>query len=161
MLHWTSPSQDEAFGIWKATWAKLYEKDSPSENLINYIHDSYFLVNLVDNDFPLDTCLWKIVDEMLAEAGNATANGKNFSHLPQILSNLGHFLIISIFIGSVWPLFSENTAMLYQQALQLGPCFSKWQLMLDWGLPRFPINYFVKIIVGQISRVVYISKNLR
>ena len=36
-----------------------------------------------------------------------------------ILSNLGHFLIVTIFMGSAWPTFSENTLMLYQQDLQL------------------------------------------
>ena len=36
------------------------------------------------------------------------------STLPLIISNLGHFIIITIFIGSEWPMFSENTLMLYQ-----------------------------------------------
>ena len=44
-------------------------------------------------------------------------------------------------------MLSENTLMLYQQDLQL----------ID-GLPRFPIYFFVKIIiVAQILRVVWIS----
>ena len=30
--------------------------------------------------------------------------------LPYILSNLGHCLIIRIFMGSKWPMFSESTA---------------------------------------------------
>lgn len=32
--------------------------------IIKYIHDNYFLVNLVDNDFPLDNCLWQVIDDM-------------------------------------------------------------------------------------------------
>ena len=42
------------------------------------------------------------------------------------------------------PMFSENNLMLYQQDLQLGTYFVKWQLVIDQGLPRFPITYFAK-----------------
>ena len=39
-----------------------------------------------------------------------------------IPSNLGHFLIIIIFMGSGWPMFSENTLIFFnQQDVQLGP----------------------------------------
>ena len=41
-------------------------------------------------------------------------------------------------------MFSENALMLYQQDLQLGLYFVKWQLVIVQGLPRFPINYFAK-----------------
>ena len=38
-------------------------------------------------------------------------------------------------------MFSENTLLLYQQDLQLGPYSVKWQPAIDrW--PRFPIEYF-------------------
>ena len=43
-------------------------------------------------------------------------------------------------------MFSENILMLYQQDLQLGPYFVKWQLVIDQGLPRLPINYFAKLL---------------
>lgn len=56
--------QDEAFALWIEQWAKLYEDESPSRMIIKYIHDNYFLVNLVDNDFPLDNCLWQVIDDM-------------------------------------------------------------------------------------------------
>ena len=36
------------------------------------------------------------------------------TQLLYILCNLGHFLIITIFIGSGWPMFSENTLILFQ-----------------------------------------------
>ena len=45
------------------------------------------------------------------------------------------FLIIRIFMGSGWPMFSENTLMLYQQNLKLRPYFVKWQQAIDQGLP--------------------------
>ncbi|KAJ8388066.1 hypothetical protein AAFF_G00146840 [Aldrovandia affinis] len=56
--------KDEAFALWIEQWAKLYEDESPSRMIIQYIHDNYYLVNLVDNDFPLDNCLWQVIDDM-------------------------------------------------------------------------------------------------
>uniref|UniRef100_W5L444 Methylenetetrahydrofolate reductase (NADPH) n=1 Tax=Astyanax mexicanus TaxID=7994 RepID=W5L444_ASTMX len=56
--------KDEAFALWIEQWGKLYEDESPSRMIIQYIHDNYFLVNLVDNDFPLDSCLWQVIDDM-------------------------------------------------------------------------------------------------
>lgn len=56
--------QDEAFALWIEQWAKLYEDESPSRMIIQYIHDNYFLVNLVDNDFPLENCLWQVIDDI-------------------------------------------------------------------------------------------------
>lgn len=42
--------QDEAFEL-GLHWANVYEPDSPSRRLINEIMDTYFLVNVVHNDF--------------------------------------------------------------------------------------------------------------
>ncbi|KAF3859883.1 hypothetical protein F7725_000138 [Dissostichus mawsoni] len=56
--------KDEAFALWIEQWANLYEEESPSRMIIKYIHDNYFLVNLVDNDFPLESCLWQVIDDM-------------------------------------------------------------------------------------------------
>lgn len=50
--------------MWIEQWAKLYEDESPSRMIIKYIHDNYFLVNLVDNDFPLESCLWRLINDM-------------------------------------------------------------------------------------------------
>ena len=43
--------KDEAFGLWINDWASIYNEKSDSCNLLHQIHDSYFLVNIVDNDF--------------------------------------------------------------------------------------------------------------
>nr|XP_057906566.1 methylenetetrahydrofolate reductase isoform X1 [Doryrhamphus excisus] len=59
--------KDEAFALWIEQWAKLYEDESPSRMIIKYIHDNYFLVNLVDNDFPLENCLWQVIDDMFEQ----------------------------------------------------------------------------------------------
>ena len=50
----------------------------------------------------------------------------------------------TFFMGSGWPMFSENTLMLYQQDLQLGPYFVKWQLATAF------LHHFVSI--GKISQ---------
>ncbi|XP_036204265.1 methylenetetrahydrofolate reductase isoform X4 [Myotis myotis] len=55
--------KDEAFALWVKQWGKLYDEESPSRMIIQYIHDNYFLVNLVDNEFPLDNCLWQVVED--------------------------------------------------------------------------------------------------
>lgn len=65
--------KDEAFALWIEQWGKLYGDESPSRMIIQYIHDNYFLVNLVDNDFPLDNCLWHVVEdafELLSRPGS-------------------------------------------------------------------------------------------
>ena len=43
--------KQEAFKLWLDRWASLYDEDSESYELVHKIHDNYFLVNLVDNDF--------------------------------------------------------------------------------------------------------------
>ncbi|RLN49920.1 hypothetical protein BBJ28_00010864, partial [Nothophytophthora sp. Chile5] len=43
--------KDEAFALWLKLWASLYEEASQSAQLLREIHDSYFLVSIVDNDF--------------------------------------------------------------------------------------------------------------
>ena len=43
--------KDEAFGLWINDWASIYKQKSNSYNLLHQIHDSYYLVNIVDNDF--------------------------------------------------------------------------------------------------------------
>ncbi|KAM7099758.1 methylenetetrahydrofolate reductase (NADPH) isoform 3-T3 [Molossus nigricans] len=55
--------KDEAFALWAEQWGKLYDEESPSRMIIQDIHDNYFLINLVDNEFPLDNCLWQVVED--------------------------------------------------------------------------------------------------
>lgn len=43
--------KDEAFGLWKTGWSDLYEKDSESEKVLEEIASSYYLVNVVENDY--------------------------------------------------------------------------------------------------------------
>ncbi|MDP6611840.1 MAG: methylenetetrahydrofolate reductase, partial [Candidatus Marinimicrobia bacterium] len=43
--------KDEAFSLWMNDWASIYEAKSESYELIKEIYDTYYLVNIVDNDF--------------------------------------------------------------------------------------------------------------
>lgn len=70
-LAWKS----EAFALWVTQWAAIYEEDSDASCLIHDIHDSYFLVNLVDHDFRAGDLLECFDDalEMLRRGGGAQA----------------------------------------------------------------------------------------
>jgi len=43
--------KDEAYGLWINEWANLYSSDSPARKVIQNIHDTYYLVNLVENNY--------------------------------------------------------------------------------------------------------------
>ena len=43
--------KDEAFSLWLSEWANLYNEESRSSELIHEIHNTYYLVNVVDHDF--------------------------------------------------------------------------------------------------------------
>lgn len=43
--------KDEAFALWIEQWARLYDDEAPSADLLHDIHGTFFLVNLIDHDF--------------------------------------------------------------------------------------------------------------
>lgn len=43
--------KNEAFELWMQQWAAAYEEESEAADLIAGIHATYFLVNVIDNDF--------------------------------------------------------------------------------------------------------------
>lgn len=59
--------KDEAFALWVRGWASIYEEDSSSYNLLYDMHDEYFLVNIVDNDF-IDGNIFDLFDQLVALA---------------------------------------------------------------------------------------------
>jgi len=58
--------KDEAFGLWKNTWAMIYPEDSPSRKLLEEMIDSYYLVSMVDNNF-VDGEIFAVFDELIKE----------------------------------------------------------------------------------------------
>ena len=61
--------QDEAFALWHTYWGVLYPEGSESRKIIEYFQDTYYLVNLVDNDYVQGNMLWAILDEVLVKLG--------------------------------------------------------------------------------------------
>mmetsp|Transcript_8578 Transcript_8578/g.8533 ORF Transcript_8578/g.8533 Transcript_8578/m.8533 type:complete len:515 (+) Transcript_8578:232-1776(+) len=43
--------RQEAFAVWLEEWAVIYEDESPSKQLLKSIHDSYYLFNVIENDY--------------------------------------------------------------------------------------------------------------
>lgn len=43
--------KDEAFAVMVNDWAGIYDQESQSKQVLQEIHDDYYLVNIVDNDF--------------------------------------------------------------------------------------------------------------
>ena len=54
---------EEAFALWTKVWGKLYDPESQSRKVIDHIATSYYLVNLVDNDFPKGNCIWNLLED--------------------------------------------------------------------------------------------------
>lgn len=59
--------KDEAFALWREQWGKLYPEGSTSRELLTRISETYYLINLVDNDYPVETCLWDLLNAMFAQ----------------------------------------------------------------------------------------------
>lgn len=57
--------KNEAFQIWNE-WALLYEKDSEPAKLLEGIADSYYLVNIVDNDF-VKGDIFKVFEDLIEQ----------------------------------------------------------------------------------------------
>ena len=52
----------EAFALWRTIWADAYDEDSETRALLYDIHDTYFLVSVVDNDF-VGGDIWRLFAE--------------------------------------------------------------------------------------------------
>lgn len=55
--------RDEAFALWRSLWQSIYSKDSESYNLIQSIHDTFYLVNVVDHNY-IDGNIFAIFEEI-------------------------------------------------------------------------------------------------
>ena len=73
---------EEAFALWSKQWGNLYDPESKSRKVIEKIASSYYLVNLVDNDFARGNCLWNLIEDAIDRTKlNAILNKK-----PNLLS---------------------------------------------------------------------------
>lgn len=69
--------KDEAFALWQTHWGKLYRSGSESRKIINLFQNTYYLVNLVDNDFVAGNCLFTVVRDVLAKQGKPSNGGSS------------------------------------------------------------------------------------
>ncbi|KAI8877008.1 methylenetetrahydrofolate reduct [Backusella circina FSU 941] len=53
--------KDEAFELWNR-WARIYEKESASADLILDITKNFYLINIVHNDFQDENGIWRLFD---------------------------------------------------------------------------------------------------
>lgn len=58
--------KDEIFGQWVDPWALCYGHDSASVQFLQRCHDSFYLVNVVDNDF-IQGDLDKVIQDFISE----------------------------------------------------------------------------------------------
>jgi len=57
--------KDEALCLWISKWASIYSDGSPSKELITKIYNSYYLVNIVDNNFIEKEIIFDILKEVI------------------------------------------------------------------------------------------------
>ena len=43
--------KNEAFSCWLDKWACIYEQGSSSQAFLKHVHDTFYLVNVVENDY--------------------------------------------------------------------------------------------------------------
>lgn len=56
--------KEEAFDLWISSWASIYSEESEAYEILYDIHDSVFLVNVVDNDY-IKGDIFKVFDRAL------------------------------------------------------------------------------------------------
>ena len=60
-LEWKS----EAFALWLSRWAAAYDDDSAAADVLHEIHDAYYLINVVDDNF-IDGNIFQLFDDAAA-----------------------------------------------------------------------------------------------
>lgn len=60
--------KDEAFDLWRH-WGNLYQSGSASRDVLEGVRESWYLVNLVDNNFKSCYTLCDLLDRVNTETG--------------------------------------------------------------------------------------------
>jgi methylenetetrahydrofolate reductase (NADPH) len=65
--------------LWTTIWAPIYDDESASNALIHNMHDTYFLVAVIDNDYLSTASVWSVFQEIVGMSGD----GNGGQHHPQ------------------------------------------------------------------------------
>jgi len=64
----------EAFQLWTDAWASLYDDETESSALLYDIHDTYYLVAIIDNEY-IDSTLYQFMLDLSVLANKRSAEG--------------------------------------------------------------------------------------
>ena len=62
---------EEAFQLWTSAWAELYDDESESSALLYDIHDTYYLVAIIDHEY-IDSDLYSVFTDAIIERRSRT-----------------------------------------------------------------------------------------
>ncbi|EGC34903.1 methylenetetrahydrofolate reductase [Dictyostelium purpureum] len=71
--------KDEAFALWETQWANNYEKDSKSREILDKMIDSYYLFNIVDNNF-ISGNIFSPFSDLVNNLSSPTLNGLSLNN---------------------------------------------------------------------------------
>ena len=63
-------------------WGCLYSPGSLSREIIAQIQNTYYLVNLVDNDYVSGSCLFKMIQKVIAKMDSLEERNSEFQPMP-------------------------------------------------------------------------------
>jgi len=61
--------------LWTTIWASIYDDESASNALLHSIHDTYFLVAIIDNDYVSSTSIWSVFHELVGLSAGGDNGG--------------------------------------------------------------------------------------
>jgi len=63
---------EEAFQLWTSAWAELYDDDTESSELLYHIHDTYYLVAIIDHEY-IESDLYSVFTDAMVERSRRKA----------------------------------------------------------------------------------------
>ena len=85
---------EEAFALWTKQWSNLYAAESVSRKVIEHIATSYYLVNLVDNDFARGNCLWNLIEDAIDRTKLNAVILDNMPNLLKVAENTPGIMLV-------------------------------------------------------------------
>lgn len=75
--------KDEAFSLWLSQWASIYHRRTLSRHLVENVHSTFFLVNIVDNDYIKGNifAIFSEIEKLAAKSGAFTKEEQEYVEL--------------------------------------------------------------------------------